>query len=469
MTQESLEMEPHAVSKHSLRLMQKLCARKLRPVKVAQNAFAGLQVRIVSNTVLYQHLAKTHVFDHDRAVEIGSSYGHCTGAFCCPALGVDVSMETVEQARQAYPRCRFVCADIFGSDLSFLDLDATTLFVDIGGNRNYKPVMKVLAICLPLMPALRLVVIKSIEARSFLLRAEYAAQTVARDISVSKDDDQEAAEELAMEVRRHGGEYPVHLLNYLHCGRRLRFLVGKRRIAAFLKKQEPLLSLVEVETGPTELRRRIRCQPSSEGEVALPPHSALGDVRAMLTKKLRQQLNDGREHLVVQIFKYVRVATFRKYLAVASDPELYRQASDSRLGGKAVEAWSDEWQSMVAMRHLYAFFVQSPEFAVTSDDNNGEPLTMDQLCQSRVRYVGEPAPVEEIPDEADGNAVDGRRIMLQVLDSNWRTGENDKPEVQDLIVERAWLLAGADVVEELQCSVVDAACDSVPVTDVAPG
>ena len=39
-------------------------------------------------------------------------------------------------------------------------------------------------------------------------------------------------------------------------------------------------------------------------------------------------------------------------------------------------------------------------------------------------------------------SMDGQRVVLQVLDGNWcAAGGEDVPELKDLFLERAWLLA----------------------------
>ena len=65
-----------------------------------------------------------------------------------------------------------------------------------------------------------------------------------------------------------------------------------------------------------------------------------------------------------------------------------------------------------------------------------------------VTWTGEPeimdAGAHIVPKAVDG----GQRVTLQVLDSNWRSTEGNIPELQDLIVERAWLLVAGQVVEQ---------------------
>ncbi|CAE8734139.1 unnamed protein product [Polarella glacialis] len=445
-------------SKHSLRLFRGLSSRDARPVARQTAPQEGLQVMVVSNTLLYRYLAMTQVVEGDRAVEIGSAHGHCTALLGSSAVGVDLAPEMVAEARQLHPECHFVCADIFCDDLSWLDSEATVLFVDINGNRNYKPVMKALAIGISHMPALRLIVAKSIEVRSFLLLAKESVHTVARDLLSSKDDDAEAAEELAIEIRRHGGEVPVSLIFTLHCGLRLRYIVGNQGhqgMLAFLKKQALLLQLVDVENGPPEMRLRVRALP---GE-APPPPPALRDLQHQLAAKVRQQLPpDNNSWKLGQVFGRIKPGFFKRYLAAAAEPELHRQASDPSLhptGSPVCEPWSSAWQRGVAMRHFHAFLIASmPEVAV-SGEMAGEVPTSEELCNLQLRRCTALEPAELPTSDGAGDLCpeallgSGQKIVLQVVDGNWRAAEGDVPEVQDLFVRRAWLLLGPQVVEEL--------------------
>ena len=64
---------------------------------------------MVSNTLLYRYLAMTYVDKDDFAIEIGSAYGHCVAVFLCTALGVDIAPDKVEESREKYPHCKFLC------------------------------------------------------------------------------------------------------------------------------------------------------------------------------------------------------------------------------------------------------------------------------------------------------------------------------------------------------------------------
>merc|ERR1719416_342852 len=101
------------------------------------------------------------------------------------------------------------------------------------------------------------------------MRTEDSIHTVARDLAHSKDDDAEAAQLLAVEVRRRGGELPVSMIYFLLCGPRLRYLVGKHRLLGFLRRQAPTLELLELDDGPEDRRLRVRAGP---GE--MPPLAA---------------------------------------------------------------------------------------------------------------------------------------------------------------------------------------------------
>lgn len=433
-------------SNQAKRMFHKLAKKEWRVVHGPSVVHAGVQVVIVGNTLLYRHLAMTRVFEDDRAVEIGCSYGHCTALLCNGALGVDHAPEKVEEAQQKYPHCRFVTGDVFGEDLSWLDRDATALFLDIGGGKNYKPVMKALAVCIPHMPALRLVVAKSIEVRAFLLRFDNAVETVARDLVLSKDDDAEAAEELAIEIRRRGGEMPVSLIPLLRCGNRLRYLVGKNRVLGFLRGRAPLLQLVEVSSGPEADRLRVLAAPGAMP--ALAPSIVL-PLRQEFAKKVRKQFRNGdTEYSFLGIFSGIQRSFFRQYLAVASDPELYRQGSDPSLDGRCLEPWSHDWKGVIAWRHLHAFLVSTPEFAVVGR-RAGDIVTVEELRELRVICTGEASAESELTADTDAALeTEGDQVVLQVLDCNWNAGEGDVPEIQDLFVEGAWLLAGGRVLKK---------------------
>lgn len=439
-------------SKHSARLFRKLCRHSERSMQgwdstsLSLDGPTPLELFVTSDTLLYRHLAMTRVEEHDRAVEIGTSYGHCTALFRCPgALGVDHAPEKVLQAQNTFPHCRFVCGNVFGADLTWLDQDATVLFLDIGGGVDYKPVMKALAICISHMPALRLVVAKSIEVRGFLQRFEDSIDTVARDLTVTKDDDAEAAEELAVDIRRRGGEVPVSLIHLLRCGPRLRYLVGKHRMLAFVKHQAPVLELTEVSTGPADRRVRVKAAP---GDIPPVPAYALCAVQAELKKRLHRLLQDGEEHSFLAVFQRLQRGFYRKYIGLAADPQLHRQASDPSLDDRDVEPWSDVWLNAVAMRHVHAFLVATPEFELVGDVLE-EVATNKEICKLKVKWTGEPAEVAANSVQHSSTvSPNGQRVVLQVLDCNWSAKE-DVPKVQDLLVEKAWLLVDGQVVEEL--------------------
>jgi len=444
------QMSEVVASKHSLRLFRKLCKHEDLTAKGFLGSHPGMQLVVVSNTLLYRHLALTRVSEDDRAVEIGCSYGHCTALLpCASALGIDHAPEKVEEAGRTYPHCRFLCGDVFGEDLSWLDRDPTVLFVDIGGGRNYKPVMQAVAICISHMPCLQLVVVKSIETWNFLLRFEGAVDTVARDLARPTDDEAETAEELAIDIRRRGGEVPVSLLHLLRCGPRLRYLVGKQRMLSFLRGQAPLLQLVEVGYGLPDRRLRVR---AAAGATAGPPAYAVLAVQQELAKQVGHQLRGGEARPFLAVFGRLQRRTCKRFMSVVADPELYRQVADDSSDECRAEPWSDEWQSLVAIRHVHAFLCSSPEFAVAGS-TVGKVPTAEEIRNHTVRLTGElsEAVAEPSMESMDKGTLgtDGQRIVLQLLDSNWRTGEDGTPEVQNLNVEHAWLLAGGEVVKQL--------------------
>lgn len=407
-----------------------------------------MQILVVGHTMLYRHLAMTLVSSDDRAVDIGCSYGHCTALFCCPALGVDVGAGCVQEAQRLYPACRFCCGDVLGDDLSWLDRDATVLWLDIGGGEDYKRVMKAIATCIPLMTKLRLVVTKSKEVRSFLLRFPDSVNQVARDLVApeAEDEDTEAAEEMAIEIRRRGGEVPLSLIEKLCCFPRLRYRLGrgKHRLLEFLQGQAPLLVIVEVSSGPSDCRVRVQ---ATAGKVPPALSSALLPVRHELAEKVRHLLRNAAEVPLQQVFLNLKRKVISRFVAVASDPELYQQSSDHSLDDRCLETWSDAWRVSVAMRHLHAFLLSTPEFAV-SGNTAGKVATYKELCSFCITSTGEPE-VLEVDAQIVDNVMEGQRIILQVLEGNWRKGEEDVLDLQDLIVEDAWLLVAGQVVKQL--------------------
>lgn len=432
---------------------------KVQPLALDAEQF-DIEVVIVANTLLYRHLAVSYVEASDRVVEIGSAHGHCTALFPCPAVGVELASGLVEEAKKLHPNCNFVCGDVLGDDTAFLDREATVLFLDIGGKRNYKPVVKALAVCMMVMPHLRLVVTKSTEARRFLTQSEDAVHTVARDLAVTKDDDAEVAEQLAREVRRRGGEMPLSLVGHLPVSHdRLRFLAGKKRVAAIIRHSAPLMEVVEVASGPPELRQRVRAAP---GPLPAPP-AGLPAMVTRLEAAVRKLCPAGADRAFMAVF--ARLRRFGAFVEASSDPELYSQASDPELDPRAPEAWSEAWRSVVAMRHLFVFLRDSPAFVLQGPIAGCAP-TVDELSSLRVSQSGraevaDGAPeVERRVEAPDVTSAPRPRLLLQVLQSGWGEAAGEQsPEVENLMPERAWLLAGTQVLQEFPLQALEAAVD----------
>lgn len=103
----------------------------------------------------------------DYVVEIGSSFGVCTHILAQHAgrvLGIEVSPSLVQESRKRYPGLEFVELDVFNAmdRLAVLAEGCSTLFVDIGGNREAEALVNALP---PLLRLLRpgLMVVKSRE------------------------------------------------------------------------------------------------------------------------------------------------------------------------------------------------------------------------------------------------------------------------------------------------------------------
>jgi len=268
----------------------------------------------------------------------------------------------------------------------------------------------------------------------------------------------------------------LHLIDLLRSGDpRLRYLVGKGGILAFLKKQTPRLQLVEVQSGPPELRLRVRAAP---GDAPPPPTRVLSILHEKVAAKVRQKLRkdcdkkNRKEMPFRALFGCLKRSVFKRMLAVASDPELYRQASDVSLDNRCVEPWSESWQVSVAMRHLHAFLMSAPQFEVLGPTAGRIP-TIDELCNLRVKEVvaAEAHSADKVADEV-GVGIDahtqpkaedvriensseilegsrGQKVVLQVLSGEWLETEGNAPEVRKVIVERAWLVKGGQVIEPL--------------------
>merc|ERR1719282_691903 len=129
------------------------------------------------------------------------------------ATGVDVSQEAVEESARTFPTCRFLCANVLAEDSPVRNemTNATVVFIDIGGNRDYSSVVSVMRVCLETMPRIRLLIVKSRELRQLLMRYDSDASSIAKNLHMATTDDELAAA-LMYEVRCRGGSLPLNLV-----------------------------------------------------------------------------------------------------------------------------------------------------------------------------------------------------------------------------------------------------------------
>jgi hypothetical protein len=108
---------------------------------------------------------------NDHVIEIGSSTGvatailHSQAAF---AIGFDVSMAQIAEARSNHPECRFEFLDLFTEPERLRTMpeivDCNVAFVDIGGDREVSQVLEaVRLLCEDCSLSLRLIVVKAEE------------------------------------------------------------------------------------------------------------------------------------------------------------------------------------------------------------------------------------------------------------------------------------------------------------------
>eukprot|EP00929_Paragymnodinium_shiwhaense_P066886 TRINITY_DN33604_c0_g1_i1.p1 TRINITY_DN33604_c0_g1~~TRINITY_DN33604_c0_g1_i1.p1 ORF type:complete len:462 (-),score=68.16 TRINITY_DN33604_c0_g1_i1:405-1790(-) len=410
-----------------------------------------LRVLVAEDTLLYRYLGRSLVGPEDCAFEVGSSYGHCTAVLAATArrvVGIDVSDEVVTEARRLHPDITFVCGDIF-SDLQWLQghapAECTALFLDINGNRNYKPVVDALRICLGIMPNLRLVVVKSKELRSFLLHN--GLRIVMNDLCSDKAGDEHALAIVRETLLDRGGEVPLHLLNMYNP--EVRFLIGRNRMTQFFSASEDI-EVYTAADGPEDLRCRLRL--AGEKPKAIPPASTGCDsvAEATLLKEVRKCFGncpDGVEKNLRQIMSHVKRNVLFRYTVAAPASQCYLQASDARLDPEQPVAWSDAWQFVVSMRHLHSFLQGREEFELCPC--GPDPLTVSELREVRVSYVGN-GDVKDKPsdtagklwlDAAQREALQGRPVNILLVHGEVSKKEELLENLQvDVKIEQDWLL-----------------------------
>ncbi|TPX62688.1 hypothetical protein PhCBS80983_g00419 [Powellomyces hirtus] len=108
-------------------------------------------IMICKSTTDYRTLARSQVYKNDAVVEIGSSYGVCTGILAQHAnsvFGLEVSPKLVEEARKRYPALRFELLNVLENKERTIELmqGVRKVFVDIGGNRTIGDVVKIVTL-----------------------------------------------------------------------------------------------------------------------------------------------------------------------------------------------------------------------------------------------------------------------------------------------------------------------------------
>ncbi|RHY86662.1 hypothetical protein DYB37_009940 [Aphanomyces astaci] len=131
---------------------------------------AQVGVIVTAKTDHYRRLARTQITSTDIVLEIGCDLGITVDSIAdivgpSNVIGVDKSHDSIQIAKDSYPRCRFVEMDIFHSrdDLIALAADCTKVLIDINGNRLLPAVVEALRLVLEGCHKVDLVIVKSVE------------------------------------------------------------------------------------------------------------------------------------------------------------------------------------------------------------------------------------------------------------------------------------------------------------------
>ncbi|RQM19111.1 hypothetical protein B5M09_011799 [Aphanomyces astaci] len=131
---------------------------------------AQVGVIVTAKTDHYRRLARTQITSTDIVLEIGCDLGITVDSIAdivgpSNVVGVDKSHDSIQIAKDSYPRCRFVEMDIFHSrdDLIALAADCTKVLIDINGNRLLPAVVEALRLVLEGCHKVDLVIVKSVE------------------------------------------------------------------------------------------------------------------------------------------------------------------------------------------------------------------------------------------------------------------------------------------------------------------
>ena len=97
-------------------------------------------VLIVPETVEFRSCARSQVFADDKVVELGSSYGDTSillSRYCQSTVGIDCSLECIQESRRRYPELSFMHLDVFreADRVASIHDVCNVVAVDIGGDR----------------------------------------------------------------------------------------------------------------------------------------------------------------------------------------------------------------------------------------------------------------------------------------------------------------------------------------------
>ncbi|RHY35353.1 hypothetical protein DYB32_000157 [Aphanomyces invadans] len=184
------------------RLMPRLCQAASRG-----NACKQVGVIVTATTDHYRRIARTQITSSDIVLEIGCDLGITVDLVAdivgpSKVIGVDKSHDSIQIAKETYPRCRFVEMDIFHSrdDLLVLAADCTKVLIDINGNRLLPAVVDALQLVVDGLHKVDLVVVKSVEMHRE--RHEAAEQVYAPPSDVVKPEIVEEGEVKAEELEQ---------------------------------------------------------------------------------------------------------------------------------------------------------------------------------------------------------------------------------------------------------------------------
>jgi hypothetical protein len=160
--------------------------RKLRRV-YAQHGVCSIV--ICEETEEYRRLARTQITSLDAVIEIGCSTGECSAVLAnsrCSLIALDISADIIAHAKVEHPGIHFLCLDALKDWERLVELQphATSLFIDIGGNRALESLAGLLT-KLRWLPKLSLVVLKNRDIYNSARRAQTVQSCCSRDTTAA--------------------------------------------------------------------------------------------------------------------------------------------------------------------------------------------------------------------------------------------------------------------------------------------